>query len=155
MTTKYEEESDSQLLDHWIGLHEAELYALQQIGEIRAECHRRLLARQASEIAHPKVTCKLDKAVHWDTNQLTRLLDQDIPPEELTKGYAAPHDELVHVPAKWNMTHINTLRKYGGLVKEIIDEARNEYPSGVTISVRGQERNSRWTSKSPITDNAQ
>ena len=102
------------------------------IGRIEMELRRRLAASNATAIAVDGFKAELVLgAPTADPSVLVALKEHEaIPPEELARGLTPAHDEVVHVPDKWDLRVVRTWLRFGESVAAIIDR-------GI---VRGPER---------------
>ena len=108
----------AKLLDEVAGKRTA-LYAIE--GELRL----RMLRNGATEISHPNYSVKLRPGPpSYDPPRLLPLLErEDIMPEALAKAYYPEYQEMKSYPARWDGNGLKELRKLGGEIAQIIDDA--------------------------------
>ena len=117
--------TDQALVSRWAELDDeiagkrAALYAIE--GELRL----RMLRNGATEISHPNYSVKLRPGPpSYDPPRLLPLLErEDIMPEALAKAYYPEYQELKSYPARWDGRGLLELRKLGGSIAQIIDNA--------------------------------
>jgi hypothetical protein len=137
MTLPYADQTDDQLLNHYLGLSDALAYARGEMEEIRRELHQRMVSTNATEISHAKLECKLERNTAWDKDRLKPLLDGMLPEDVLSLGYTPPREEVILREEVWDMRVVPAWVKYGGTVRDLIEAARTEYVSGLTIKAKG------------------
>jgi hypothetical protein len=135
MTLPYAEQTDDQLLNHYLGLSDALAYAQGEMQEIRSELHQRMVSTNATEISHPRLEVKLEKSTFYDRDRLKPLLEM-IPDDILSQGYTPPREVTTLKPEAWDLRVVNTWTKYGGQVLDLIEGCKTEYVSGLTLKVK-------------------
>src|SRR3990167_7235021 len=114
---------DADLLSWYIWAENALAECQQVLHRIQQELERRMLDREATEIAHPSIECRLEKGTPtWDYGKLAALLEM-LPPDVISTAWTAPYDEMVHFEEKWNMTKAKTFKRFGANVTKVIDDA--------------------------------
>ena len=117
------ERLDDDLLADFVAIDGGITMLGEQRQRIQQELERRMLEREATEILHPSIECRLEKGTPtWDYGKLAKLREL-LPPEVIDTAWSAAHQETVDVPEKWNMVKAKTFAKYGGEIADVIAKA--------------------------------
>ena len=112
------------------------------IGRIEMELRRRLAASNATAIAVDGFKAELvPGAPTADPSVLVALKEQEaLPPDELLRGLTPAHDEVVHVPDKWDLRVVKTWADFGDAVAAIIERGIVRGPERLRISTTAKKQ---------------
>ena len=127
----YEKMDDVELLNWWSRYHRRETVAKDMLQSIEYELQKRLEQRNATELFHPDLSCKLVRPTPtYDLGMLASLREL-LPPGVIDSAFTPAHDEVDHVPDQWDMRTCRSWgKKYGTNVAAVLERA--EMPSGPT-----------------------
>lgn len=91
---------------------------------------RRMVDRDADAVASGTHDIKLTHPYDVDPDKLAPLREL-IDPKMIAAGYTAP--EQVWTDEKWNMTVVNSWRKFGEEIRAVIDGAKIVKPARISI----------------------
>jgi hypothetical protein len=91
---------------------------------------RRMEERGADAVPAKGHDIKLSHPYDTDPDRLTPLAEL-LDPATIAAGYTPP--EQVWTPPKWNMTVVNSWRKFGTTIADIIDGAKLPQPARLSI----------------------
>ena len=84
---------------------------------------QRMRRDRASILAHPTIECKGKKdATSWDYGRLA-LVREELDKADVDLFYIPEHEETISVKERYDMRVGNGFKKYGGKVKELIENA--------------------------------
>ena len=122
--TRYALVSDDELLASYVVLESGITDLVGRRDRIQQELERRMTERGATELPHPTIECVLKYPTPTvDTNKLMAL-NELLAPMTIEEGFTPEHTEARLVPAKFDMTVVNTWKKYGKEVADIIEGAK-------------------------------
>ena len=115
-------QEDGYLFALWRALVDGQKQAADALGRIEMELRRRMAESNATVIAVDGFKAELVLgAPTADPSVLIALKEcEAIPPSELARGLSPAHDEVVHVPDKWDLRVVNTWKMFGDAVAAII-----------------------------------
>ena len=114
---------DSQLIEGGLTAQEQANDIYDEAKYIKFILTQRMNKDGASILAHPTIECKGKKDnTSWDLSKLASVREL-LSPEDVNLFYIAEHEETIIVPEKYDMRVGNGFKKYGGDVKEAIENA--------------------------------
>ena len=115
---------DRDLLDLWASVESEEAKLKDYRQRIEYELLKRLEARDAAEIFHPMIECKINVPSPSYDNGKLRSLCEMLDPEVIETAYTPQHEEKIVVEDKWDARIFKGWgRKYGADVGEVIQNA--------------------------------
>lgn len=91
---------------------------------------RRMEEREADRIASPVLEIALTRLYDVDANALG-VLGEHLDPAQIAAAYTPP--EQIWTEAKWNMVMVNTWRRLGKEIADIIEDAKVYKPARVRV----------------------
>lgn len=123
-TIAYERLEDGELLRVWEAHDKAERSARETRRHVEFLLQQRMEQRGASAIPDDLLSCKLERGTPvLDPGTIRGLLEL-LPTNVLDEGFVPEHEERIWVADRWNLTKVNSWRKYGEDVAEVIEKAK-------------------------------
>ena len=133
--------STKSLFEQWQAYRTAQQQISDSIGRIVMELRRLMTDSNAKVIAVDGFKAELVLgAPTADPSVLVALKEHEaIPPEELARGLTPAHDEVVHVPDRWDLRVVKTWARLGESVAAIIERGIIRGPERLRISATNKK----------------
>ncbi len=128
--TALEGMDDHALVETWDTCKEAEDLNKQARQRVEYVLLRRMIEREADAVASGTHEIKLTHTYDTDFDKLTTLREL-VEPGMIEAAYTPP--EQVWTKEKWNWTVLNSWRKFGAEIADIIDRAKVFKPAQISI----------------------
>ena len=134
--------STKSLFEQWQIARAAQQEVNHFIGRIEMELRRRMVNTRATVIIIDGFKAELVLgAPTADPSVLVALKEHEaIPPYELAKALTPAHDEIVHVPDKWDLRVVKSWESFGDDVAAIIDRGIIRGPERLRISTTAKKQ---------------